>query len=320
MLTTTRACRRLRPVSRRADPAPPTSRGRNPGSHPRTPRCGVCRWVPPRPDHKTSRAFSKPVDPIVGELIQAWQAVRPPQPDITDRKTGQRRQHLFCYRAQLVGPAHLHNKLIPILCRKAGIPESDSRGALTSHRACATIATQLPNAPQRPRPTFPGRPAAMARPQARRQHPPLRRDPATHPVRRLQEGRLLRPQRSHHPGPHRPRRDPHRRCRRRQPAVEVLPPARGLLQLRLLRQVPAPPSLRSLSLLPAQRQPPRPITGGQGRHRPDARTARSNRRRTRSTRARPRCRRRPHWQPRRHLDPPQGRHPASSATPARSSP
>ncbi|PRX44810.1 hypothetical protein B0I32_15023 [Nonomuraea fuscirosea] len=289
MPTTTRACRRLRPVSRRADPAPPTSRGRNPGSHPRTPRCGVCRWVPPRPDHKTSRAFSKPVDPIVGELIQAWQAVRPPQPDITDRKTGQRRQHLFCYRAQLVGLAHLHNKLIPILCRKAGIPESDSRGALTSHRACATIATQLLNAPQRPRPTFPGRPAAMARPQARRQHPPLRRDP-------------------------------HRRCRRRQPAVEVLPPARGLLQLRLLRQVPAPPSLRSLSLLPAQRQPPRPITGGQGRHRPDARTARSNRRRTRSTRARPRCRRRPHRQPRRHLDPPQGRHPASSATPARSSP
>ncbi|MEV5872489.1 site-specific integrase [Streptomyces tendae] len=72
--------------------------------------------------------------------------VRPAQPDITDRKTGQRCQHLFCYRAQLIGAAYLNDKLIPILCAKAGIPESDSRGALTSHRARATIATQLLNA------------------------------------------------------------------------------------------------------------------------------------------------------------------------------
>jgi hypothetical protein len=33
-----------------------------------------------------------------------------------------------------------------VLCAKAGIPEADSRGALTSHRARATIATQLLNA------------------------------------------------------------------------------------------------------------------------------------------------------------------------------
>jgi integrase len=98
------------------------------------------------PPNKTSGAFTKPVDPLVGELIEAWQAVRPPQPDIADRKTNQRRQHLFCYRAQLVGKAYLNDRLIPILCAKAGIPETDSRGALTSHRARATIATQLLNA------------------------------------------------------------------------------------------------------------------------------------------------------------------------------
>ncbi|QOV41243.1 tyrosine-type recombinase/integrase [Streptomyces ferrugineus] len=98
------------------------------------------------PVNKTTAAFSKPVDPIVGELIDAWKTVRPAQPDITDRKTGQRRQHLFCYRAQLIGSAYLNDKLIPILCAKAGIPETDSRGALTSHRARATIATQLLNA------------------------------------------------------------------------------------------------------------------------------------------------------------------------------
>jgi len=98
------------------------------------------------PANKTSRAFTKPIDPIAGELIEAWQAVRPPQPDITDRKTGEHRQHLFCYRAQLIGVAYLNDKIIPLLCAKAGVPESDSRGALTSHRARSTIATQLLNA------------------------------------------------------------------------------------------------------------------------------------------------------------------------------
>jgi integrase len=98
------------------------------------------------PQNKTSGPFSKPVDPVAGQLIEAWKLVRPPQPDITDRKSGQRRQHLFTWRGQLIGPAYLNEKIIPALCRKAGIPEEDSRGALTSHRARATIATQLLNA------------------------------------------------------------------------------------------------------------------------------------------------------------------------------
>lgn len=98
------------------------------------------------PANKTSGAFTKPVDPLVGQVIEAWRLVRPPQPDIVDRKTGQARQHLFTYRGQLIGPSYLNEKIIPALCAKAGIPESDSRGALTSHRARATIATQLLNA------------------------------------------------------------------------------------------------------------------------------------------------------------------------------
>lgn len=98
------------------------------------------------PANKTSREFTKPIDPLAGELIEAWQAVRPPQPDIVDRKTGQRRQHLFCHRAQLIGRTYLNEHIIPLLCAKAGVPETDSRGALTSHRARTTIATQLLNA------------------------------------------------------------------------------------------------------------------------------------------------------------------------------
>jgi hypothetical protein len=98
------------------------------------------------PANKTSGEFTKPVDLVVGQLIEAWKLVRPPQPDITDRKTGRRRQHLFCYQGQLLGENYLNRSVIPALCHKAGIPESDSRGALTSHRARATIATQLLNA------------------------------------------------------------------------------------------------------------------------------------------------------------------------------
>jgi hypothetical protein len=98
------------------------------------------------PQNKTSGPFNKPVDPVVGQLIEAWKLVRPPQPDIEDRKTRRRRQHLFTYRGQLIGPSYLNEKIIPALCRKAGIPEQDSRGALTSHRARTTIATQLLNA------------------------------------------------------------------------------------------------------------------------------------------------------------------------------
>ena len=100
------------------------------------------------PQNKTSPAFTKPVDPIVGQLIDAWKHVRPTQPLLEDRKTGQRREFLFCYRAQLIGSSYLNDKIVPALCRKAGIPESDSRGALTSHRARTTIATQLLNAPE----------------------------------------------------------------------------------------------------------------------------------------------------------------------------
>ncbi|WP_460533616.1 tyrosine-type recombinase/integrase, partial [Flindersiella endophytica] len=100
------------------------------------------------PQNKTSPAFTKPVDPIVGQLINAWKHVRPAQPLLEDRKTGQRREFLFCYRAQLIGKGYVNDTVLPALCGKAGIPESDSRGALTSHRARATIATQLLNAPE----------------------------------------------------------------------------------------------------------------------------------------------------------------------------
>jgi integrase len=98
------------------------------------------------PAHKTGAAFTKPVDPLVGQAIAAWEAVRPVQPPLLDRRTGERVHFLFCYRATRVAKAYLNAGLIPALCRKAGVPLQDARGRITSHRARATIASQLYNA------------------------------------------------------------------------------------------------------------------------------------------------------------------------------
>ena len=45
-----------------------------------------------------------------------------------------------------MGLAYLNQAVIPLLCRKAGVPLKDARGRITSHRARATIASQLFNA------------------------------------------------------------------------------------------------------------------------------------------------------------------------------
>lgn len=96
--------------------------------------------------HKTGTAFTKPVDPIVGQAIEAWQALRPDQPKRLDRKTGERVDILFSVRAQPVAKVYINHTIIPALCAKAGVPTADVRGRITSHRARSTIASQLYNA------------------------------------------------------------------------------------------------------------------------------------------------------------------------------
>jgi integrase len=98
------------------------------------------------PANKTGPGFTKPVDRVVGETIAAWEAVRPPQERLPDPTTGELVHYLFAYRGRRLGGPYLNETLIPLLCRKAGIPEADARGNITSHRARATIATQLYNA------------------------------------------------------------------------------------------------------------------------------------------------------------------------------
>jgi len=98
------------------------------------------------PTHKTGTAFTKPVDPLLGQAIEAWQAVRPKQPQMLDRKTGERVDFLFAIRAKRVAKHYINETIIPMLCRKAGVPTVDVRGNITSHRARSTIASQLYNA------------------------------------------------------------------------------------------------------------------------------------------------------------------------------
>ena len=98
------------------------------------------------PVHKTGTAFTKPVDPLLGSAIEAWEAVRPTQPPMIDRKTGEAADFLFACRAYPVAKAYINATIIPMLCRKAGVQPSDVRGRITSHRARATIASQLYNA------------------------------------------------------------------------------------------------------------------------------------------------------------------------------
>ncbi len=98
------------------------------------------------PVHKTGQAYTKPVDQVVGQAIAAWEAIRPSQPTRRDRKTGQPTAPLFLYRARPVSAKFLNHSLIRLLCDKAGVPTRDATGAITSHRARATIASQLYNA------------------------------------------------------------------------------------------------------------------------------------------------------------------------------
>lgn len=97
------------------------------------------------PTHKTGTAFTKPVDPIVGKAIIEWERVRPTQPAGNDPKTGERVDFLFACRGYRIATNYITKALIPLLCRKANVPERDAGGKLTSHRARSTIASLLFN-------------------------------------------------------------------------------------------------------------------------------------------------------------------------------
>lgn len=99
------------------------------------------------PVGKNGRGFSKPVPALVGDAIEAWERSRPSVPKHWDYKTAEAVDFLFVWRGKQVSPKYLNRTIIPVLCRKAGIPIEDALGKITSHRARHTLATQLGDAP-----------------------------------------------------------------------------------------------------------------------------------------------------------------------------
>src|SRR6266508_4386217 len=83
---------------------------------------------------------------MIGKAIEEWERVRPQQSSALDPKVAEKVHYLFSYRGRQIGKTYINDVLIPMLCRKAGVPERDSRGPITSHRARSTIASQLYNA------------------------------------------------------------------------------------------------------------------------------------------------------------------------------
>ena len=81
-----------------------------------------------------------------GPAIEAWQAIRPAQPLMLDRKTDEYADFLFAHRARRVAKHYINTAIIPMLSREAGVPDFDVRGNITSHRARSTIVSRLYNA------------------------------------------------------------------------------------------------------------------------------------------------------------------------------
>ncbi|WP_407841393.1 site-specific integrase [Streptomyces sp. DSM 116496] len=84
----------------------------------------------------------------VGDYVQRTIGLgdRLGKPNFTDRRTGELVDPLFAVRARRVSTSYINNTIIPMLCRKAGVPAADVRGNITSHHARSTIASQLYNA------------------------------------------------------------------------------------------------------------------------------------------------------------------------------
>jgi len=96
------------------------------------------------PTNKMKGDFYVPIPAYVADAIEVWENVRPPNQDAhEDRKTRKSTQYLFQYRNDLMGQNFLNKHAIPLLCKLAGVSETDVVGRITSHRARATTATWM---------------------------------------------------------------------------------------------------------------------------------------------------------------------------------
>jgi len=96
------------------------------------------------PTNKMRGEFYVPIPSYVADAIEVWESVRPPnQGPLPDRKTHKPTKYLFQYRNELMGIKFLNHSVIPLLCKLAGVSQTDAVGRITSHRARATTATWM---------------------------------------------------------------------------------------------------------------------------------------------------------------------------------
>jgi len=82
------------------------------------------------PTNKMRGEFYVPVPAYVADAIEVWESVRPPnQGTLLDRKTHKPTQYLFQYRNDLLGEKFLNGSVIPLLCKLAGVSQTDVRPA-----------------------------------------------------------------------------------------------------------------------------------------------------------------------------------------------
>jgi integrase len=215
--------------------------------------------------HKTGTAFTKPIDPLAGQAIEAWQAIRPAQPSRPDRKTGEHADILFSVRTQPVARDYINQTIIPALCAKAGVPTADVRGNITSHRARSTIATQLYNAKE-PMTLFELQAWLGHRCPSSTQHY-AKITPNTLTKAYTQAGYFARNIRTIEVLLDR---DAVTSGRRQRPALAAPRPRPRILLLHLLRAVPAPHGLRQVRLLHPERLDEGSAPGSQGQPAADA--------------------------------------------------
>src|SRR6266536_3176987 len=96
------------------------------------------------PTNKLRGEFYVPIPTYVADALEVWESVRPPnQKPLPDRKTRKPTNYLFQYRNEPMGTAFLNDSAIPLLCKLAGVSQTDVVGRITSHRARATTATWM---------------------------------------------------------------------------------------------------------------------------------------------------------------------------------